>query len=269
MNDTGVLLFAFQSTKFDYLKLARWSAKNIKKFLNLPVCLVTDAKINDTKDFEYVINADPTGTMRYDYSTEESYQWNNGQRYEAYNLTPFNTTLVLDVDYIVASKQLLVLLEDPRDFVCHRSSIDVTGKTAEAAIFGQTQLPMAWATVIKFKKSTTSEIIFNLMEMIQKNYSHYANLYNFPDRTYRNDYALTIALYIAAGHRLSNKFFCSWPLFNSHASETVEKLSDNCYNIIYDKPFGNRQKLMRNKIENFDIHVMNKKSLEKIIEADI
>jgi len=269
MKNSGVLLFAFKSTKFDYLKLAEWSAKNIKKYLNLPVCLVTDIDINDKSCFEYVIKSKPTGTTRFDYVSNESYIWNNGQRYEAFKLTPFQTTIVLDVDYVVASNQLLKLLDDPRDFICHGSSIDVTGKTPETPNFGKLQLPMAWATVIKFTKSFESELIFSLMEMIQKNYSHYANLYHFQDRTYRNDYALSIALYIAAGHRLTDEFFCSWPLFNSHASETVQKIDSNSYNIVYHKTVNKRQKLMRNTITDFDIHVMNKVSMEDIIEADL
>ena len=269
MKNIGVLLFAFHSKKFDYLKLAQWSAKNIKKFLNLPVCLITDIDVEDQKSFEHVIKTKPFGTTRFDYSTNESYTWNNGQRYEAFKLTPFETTLVLDVDYIVASDQLLKLLDDPRDFICHGSSVDVTGKTQETPTFGKLHLPMAWATVIKFTKSFQAELIFYLMEMIQKNYSHYANLYHFQDRTYRNDYALSIALYIAAGHRLTDEFFCSWPLFNSHASETVQKNAPNSYNIVYHKTVNKRQKLMRNTINDFDIHVMNKLSLENIIETDL
>lgn len=269
MKDSGVLLFAFNSKKFDYIKLAKWSARNIKKFLNLPVCLVTDIDIDDQELFDYVKKTKTVGTTRFDHAKGESYIWNNGQRYEAFKLTPFQTTIVLDVDYIVASDQLLKLLDDPRDFICHGSSIDVTGKTSETPTFGKLQLPMAWATVIKFKKSFESELIFYLMEMVQKNYSHYANLYHFQDRTYRNDYALSITLYIAAGHRVTDEFFCSWPLFNSHASETIQQVDSTCYNIVYHKTPNKRQKLMRNRITNFDIHAMNKDSLGEIVEADL
>ena len=40
----GVLLFAHNNQKMDYVKLAIYCARKIKKYLNLPVALVTDSK---------------------------------------------------------------------------------------------------------------------------------------------------------------------------------------------------------------------------------
>jgi hypothetical protein len=40
--NSGVLLFAFNNEQVDYVSQARFLAKRIKKYLNLPTTLVTD-----------------------------------------------------------------------------------------------------------------------------------------------------------------------------------------------------------------------------------
>ena len=54
----GVVLFAFNNSSIDYIKQAIYCAKNVKKYLNLPVQLVTDGidYISDTFPFykEYI-----------------------------------------------------------------------------------------------------------------------------------------------------------------------------------------------------------------------
>ena len=41
---TGVVIFAFDNEHVDYTGMAAWSAHNIHRNLDLPVCLITDTK---------------------------------------------------------------------------------------------------------------------------------------------------------------------------------------------------------------------------------
>ena len=38
----GVVIFAFNNEATDYIAMAAWSAKNIRRHLELPVALITD-----------------------------------------------------------------------------------------------------------------------------------------------------------------------------------------------------------------------------------
>ena len=39
----GMLIFAFNNEATDYIAMAAWSARNIRRHLDLPVAVVTDA----------------------------------------------------------------------------------------------------------------------------------------------------------------------------------------------------------------------------------
>ena len=55
----GVLLFAFNNESINYIKQAIFCANRIKKYLDLPVSLVTDINVTEVKDhFDSVIKVD-------------------------------------------------------------------------------------------------------------------------------------------------------------------------------------------------------------------
>ena len=56
---SGVLIFAFNNEHIDYLAMANWSAKNIRRHLQLPVAVVTDQIVPTDYYFEQVIPAKP------------------------------------------------------------------------------------------------------------------------------------------------------------------------------------------------------------------
>jgi hypothetical protein len=123
---------------------------------------------------------------------------------DVYQASPFDQTLVLDADYVVASNQLQVLLDSNQDFLCHRWAYDVTGLQTfeDLNYFGNYHMPMWWATVMVFRRSKKAQAIFESMAMIRDNWTHYRNLYANTRTTYRNDHALSIALNIENGHTL-------------------------------------------------------------------
>ena len=115
----GVLLFAFNSPKYNYYEMAVATAKRINHFLGLPVTLVTDEESlpqNQTYIFDNTIitTADKTNSREWGV-------WMNKGRFRAYDLSPYDETILLDTDYMVNSDKLLKLFELPTDFCCHDS----------------------------------------------------------------------------------------------------------------------------------------------------
>jgi hypothetical protein len=60
---TGALIFAYNNEQIDYVSMAAWTARNIRRHLNIPVALVTDnAQAVDNPDFAHVNVIESTST---------------------------------------------------------------------------------------------------------------------------------------------------------------------------------------------------------------
>lgn len=264
---TGALLFAFNNEQTDYVKMAAWSARRIRHHLGIPVALVTDSHtLQNLNDFEVVITHAPgTGGSRYFEDYDSTVTWYNHARVDAFELTPWDYTLLLDADYVVDSDQLRCLFNTDRQFLCHRSAIDMSTGTVVDGLdtFGRYQLPMYWATVVLFRKSNISQYIFDCMRMIRNNWDHYRDLYAIDQRNYRNDYALSIALGIVNGHTQTVDEI-PWPLQNVMPHVRVERLAQS-WTLEYQDTCAS-PKIMC--FSQSDFHAMGKSYLEKIIETD-
>lgn len=265
----GVLIFAFNNDHIDYLAMANWSAENIRRHLDLPVCVVTDiTDIPSNYKFDYVVQAVAQGIAKRHFSDINiTVPWYNANRVDAYECSPWETTLVLDADYVVASDQLKILFKADQDFLCHRWSYDVTDQQAfdDLNYFGRYKMPMWWATVMLFRRSIAAELIFDSMRMIKDNWTHYRNLYSNNRSTYRNDHALTIALGIVNGHIL-NHADIPWRLSTVVPDHKLSIIKQDCYRI----DFLTQQKQPRHiDILNQDFHAMGKSYLGEIIAHSI
>jgi hypothetical protein len=265
---TGALIFAFNNETIDYVKMAAWCADNIRRHLNIPVAIVTDCTDpRRTGSFDRVIEATPgTGGTRYFEDYEKTVTWHNAGRTDAYSLTPWDRTLVLDADYVVASDQLKTLLNSDQEFVAHASAYDVTGLDSFAGLnhYGELDMPMSWATVMMFKRCEHAEYIFDCMKMIKNNWKHYKNLYKISSATYRNDYALSIALIIVSGQTLEHPAI-PWGLASLTPEHRVTQVGQDRYRVEYTDT-NNRSRWIT--VNNQDFHAMGKHHLENIIETN-
>jgi hypothetical protein len=263
----GVLIFAFNNEETDYLAMAEWSAGNVHRHLNLPVSVVTNADYTGTA-FDHVIYADPdSGGERYFEDYDATVTWHNAGRVNAYDLTPYDQTIVLDADYVVASNNLKRLLNVQQDFLCHRLAFDIAGQTDMSGlnVFGKYNMPMWWATVMMFRKSNTAQYIFDSMQMVRNNWQHYRDLYNIDRATYRNDFALSIALGIVNGHTQKVDEI-PWSLVSVMPNTQLSRYIDqDSYAIEYT---NSDKKLRFMSFEGLDFHAMGKKHLGDIVETD-
>ena len=260
---TGVLIFAYNNEQIDYLAMANWSAKNIRRHLNLPVCVVTNVPIPKEYRFEQSVYAKTEGKDTRSFGDIDGrVTWYNGNRSDAYSLSPWSKTLVLDADYVVASDQLKTLTELNHNFIAHKTAYDVTGKNDfnDLNNFGRHKMPMSWATVMMFKRSAQAEMIFECMQMIKQNWNHYVRLYGVSRSTFRNDFALSIALNIVNGH-VKHQFSIPWKLASVAHEHKLTQLSADEYRVDYKNVDGKAQWV---KVTG-DFHAMGKKHLGDIV----
>jgi len=266
---TGALIFAFNNEHTDYVRMAAWSAANIRRHLDIPVAVVTNMPEHELvkSSFDVVITAEAeSGGTRYFSDIGHSVTWNNAGRTDAYSLSPWEQTLVLDADYVVAGDQLSRVLAMPQDFVCHRwaGSVDHSQAFYQGNNwFGRPSMPMYWATVMMFRRSNHAAYVFDCMQMIRHNWTHYRELYGIDRATYRNDFALSIALGIVSGHT-STVDTIPWPLISVLPEQTVHQLAQDLYRVEYRDLQG---RLRNCSLNGIDLHVMGKQSLEAVIAA--
>jgi hypothetical protein len=122
---------------------------------------------------------------------------------------------------------------------------------------------MYWATVMMFRRSNHAAYVFDCMQMIRHNWTHYRELYGIDRSTYRNDFALSIALGIVSGHT-STVDTIPWPLISVLPEQTVHQLAQDLYRVEYRDPQG---RLRNHSLNGIDLHVMGKQSLEALIAA--
>ena len=114
-----------------------------------------------------------------------------------------------------------------------------------------------------FRQSQHAEFIFDLMNMIKENWQHYRNLYGIYRPTYRNDFALSIALCIVNGHTL-NHIDIPWKLATVTHDHRLTKI-DNYYRVDFTT-VNQKPKWIR---LDQDFHAMGKGQLGAIIAGTL
>ena len=260
----GALIFAFNNESTDYVAMARWSAARIRRWLDLPVAIVTDSQDPCLgQEFEHVIQADPgTGGLRRFDGIDSPVTWYNTGRPEAYDLTPWDHTLLLDADYVVASDQLKLVMSSPQDFVGMRWAVDVSGlmPAAELNTFGRHRLPQWWATVMSFRRSASAQFVFDSMKMVRANWQHYRDLYGITNALYRNDYALSIALTLVSGGS-GHIAEVPWMMHTVMPGVQVQALDQDTFRVYWQDQQG---RAVYADVAS-DLHVMDKRSLGALI----
>jgi hypothetical protein len=269
----GVLIFAFSNEKIDYLNHANWVADRVKKYLDLSTTIITDEKSINGREFSHdllITDALSGGKRNFDKGRcGADGTWYNKNRFQSYNLTPYDETLVIDSDYVVNSDQLLKIFDNPHNVLCHRDVYDVSGRGGflQYKTFGHHNFPHYWATILYFKKSPEAKQMFELMTMIKDNYGHYSKLYKFQLKPYRNDFVVSIALSILYGHRLGSVPTIPWDLPSAFSDVEVEQLDETKFQLMYEKWTGKEKKTVISKIKGTDFHCINKFALDKIVNA--
>ena len=260
----------------DYIQMACANAKNIKKYMqNDNVALVTDqagkdhvSKLNAETLFTHIIVTTPTSegtgpntnldmnvrSMRIGNKTIRL-PWKNQTRPDAYSLSPFNQTILIDSDYFVFDNTLDTIFETNKNILCgkHVKEISHQDSLIDYSRLHHQSIKLFWATVLYFKKSNESMLMFEMMKAVKQNWQFYSKMYKFEDsRTYRNDFAISVALHFLQGKKETTYY--DLPL-------TIMCLADK--NIMLNQKsfaFRYKDRWAGTGFPKQNIHIMNKES---------
>lgn len=267
----GVLLFALNNSEIDYTKLAVFAASRVKHFLNVPVSVVTDSREQLLKnDVDKVVDnvidiQDNISYTRRFYDGAETFKnlpWKNTTRHTSFELTPYDETLVIDVDYIINSSTLSYCWKNPHEFLIYKTGLDLASSTLVKYV-SEYSIPFYWATVFYFKKTDRVKALFDLVQYIKDNWKYHCLLYQLPDKKFRNDFAFSIAIHMLNGF-CSIEFVNNLPgklCYTSDRSYVLDITSDHIKLLL-----ENNNQYIPVKISSLDVHIMNKFSLIRCLE---
>jgi hypothetical protein len=258
----GAMIFALGRGAIDYVALARWSARRIQHWWQLPVTVVTDQSLDRT-GFDHVIEIETTetGATRWFEDLDGHVAWRNHDRCDAWHLSPYDRTVLVDADFVVASDGLRPIIALDR-FWCYQRAVAV-GAGYQFDTFGQHRHPLAWATVMAFGRDSESRYIFDAMRMIRDNWSHYRDLYHVDSRLFRNDFALSMALPLVNGH-VQPELPRAGAMLNVLPEQRLRQQGPDQFEVDFR---NSRGVLMRCVLDGQDFHAMCKSDLGEIVAA--
>lgn len=275
----GVLLFAFNNESINYIKQAQFLAKRINHYLNLPVTLITDIDIDKKypeyrKSFDSIIHQDSYAISKKRYNDGSLHKrylnFKNLGRENSYDLSPYDDTLVLDTDYIIANDSLNNCFVQNKNLLFFKDAvhIGVDKDLSEFDRISDTGIEFVWATAIFFRKTPENKIFFDLVKHIKEHYWHYRSVFQFKSPVYRNDFAFSIALHIMNGYK-SGTFAGTLPgkKFFSIDKDLLLDIDGDTFKFLVEKK-NHLGEYTIVKIQGSNVHVMNKFSLERVIDRD-
>jgi hypothetical protein len=192
----GVLLFCFNTADVSYHSILERCVTLIKKNLQLEITVVTN--------YDTFKNMSPMGFINYKFIEPElgnkknGKEWLNVDRHMSYELSPYDTTLVMDIDYLPFTDNLRQFLDTSYDFLISKEAHDLTGRNS-FNMNRWSMIDMVWATVFVFRKGKQAKRIFETIKYVKKYYSYFVEMYRIYAKNYRNDYAFSIALQQSLG----------------------------------------------------------------------
>jgi hypothetical protein len=282
----GILIYAHNSRNLDYLDLALISGRLAKKNLKVSVSLVTDRstiewseksnKLTSVNEiFDQIILSDDYvhGYHRRLYdgiNHKEEIPFLNKDRCSAWDLTPYDQTLLIDSDFLIMSEALNEYWSIDSDFIIAEGANDLNFESRleyNDRYISEVGIEMRWATTIMFKKTEFSKKIFDTVKFVRENYSYFGDLYRFDYRTFRNDIAFSVANHILNGQMNLHQYFLPCISTSIDKDILIDVKKDRLFFLISSK-YENSYVPCSNS--GHDIHVMNKQSLirnkEKLLE---
>lgn len=262
----GVLLFASNNGEIDYTTLAEQCAARCKQYLNVPVSLITTTptEIKHPEVFDALIVVSENDSVQYrNFKNGDTHSqvgvWKNFSRADAWELTPYDETLVIDVDYFLYTDTLKWCFDQPSDLVVAKHSVDLSFQRnqQEFTHLGNTLVDFYWATVFFFRKTAETKTFFDLISHIKDNWIYYKQQYQFSSRLYRNDFSFSIAANILKGLVTDLPF----ALHFVADQDVVLEVTDDCCKVLTQQRHG---RYFVCDIRDVDLHIMNKLALQEL-----
>lgn len=287
-NSKGILMFAHNNDEIDYFKLAVLNALLIQKHCKLKkdqIAVVTDQASYDwackelgkrliNKAVKHLIFVEKDRQFKYsnirvykDTSlTPKELSFYNRDRCDAYDLSPFEETILIDADYMILSNKLndcwghnndLMMSWDYKD-ICVDRELPSLHRISPLGI------TMYWATVVYFKKTEYVETFFNFVKHTRDNRDYYRDLYKLPGSIYRNDFSFSIGAHMISG--LQDKGIPELPfkLYKSFDTDDIHSVESDNSIVLYLEKQRSPGDFILTKWTGVDLHIMNKWAINRI-----
>jgi hypothetical protein len=246
-----------------------------KKYLNVPVSLITDISTVDwmkssqiydvaNKVFEHVIVVDKPQTNNsrklYDGANSAVVPFINSNRSSAWEVTPYDRTLLIDSDFLIFSDRLSEYWNVDSDLMIGESMNDICAPSRAGyhdRYVSDVGIKLYWATTVMFTKNSNTKIFFDLIKHIKDNYQYYADTYRFDSKQFRNDIAFSVAKHIMDGFEQSNAINLP-PILTLLDKDMLYEVNKKLSVLVSPRSDTN---FCAAALSNIDIHVMNKQSI--------
>ncbi len=278
----GVLLFAENNKRLNYLKLAIIAAKCIKNNMgqetNVAVVTTqssidwfTDKSVLDI--FNDVIIRDPQQDAQENVRTYRDTRYHsvqdlflNKSRASAYELSPYDETILVDVDYFVLNDSLNAVWGNQEEFLINKKAHSLTHRPLSGPEFRLNPygIRMYWATLIYFKKCPKAKLIFELVDHVKECWDYYKHVYDFPGTLYRNDFAFSIALHMLNGFTDDTDFAKPFPvdhILTAIDTDQFIEFEDKTTMKFFVNDEKETYKFYVTKVKAVNVHCLNKISI--------
>lgn len=280
---TGGLIFAFNSRDVDYAITAVIAGGLAKKHLEIPMSLVLDDSTLDwmkqsdlitiaEKVFEKFIIVERPKNYKHrilnDGDQTSTVPFINSGRSSAWDLTPYDRTLLIDSDFLILSNNLKKYLDSNESLMISSSINDIKGDRIGYLDLNVSDVGvhLYWATTVIFTKNEESKIFFNLVKTIEQKYEVFADVYRYDPKLYRNDISFSVAKHIFDGFEEESSS-CLPPVLTVYDKDSLVDVIDQKLVFLISKESGGFYPC---SIKTLDIHCMNKQSLirnkDKLLE---
>jgi hypothetical protein len=287
-NKRGVLMFAHNNTEIDYFKLAvvnslliqkNLGVKNItvvtdphslkygektlgkrliKKAINNIIVVEKDKKFKERNQRIYKDTSHKT----------ELLSFYNANRCDAYDISPYEETLLLDVDYLVLSDTLNQCWGHNNELMMNWKYQDIMFERKDHTLkrLHDCGITMYWATVVYFRKTDYVKNFFEIVKHVKQNAPYYRDIYRWPGTLYRNDYSFSIAAHMISGFvdkgipQLPTTLYKSFDTDDIHSANGLNSI------IMYLERPDQPADFILTKWKDMDLHVMNKWAINRVSE---
>jgi hypothetical protein len=271
----GILIYAHNSQSVDYALMSVISGGLAKKHLKVSVSLVTDeSTIEWMKDsgiydiantvFEHIIIVEKPQTNNsrklYDGTDNVVVPFINSNRSSAWDLTPYDRTLLIDSDFLIFSDRLSEYWNVDSDLLIGKSINDIYDNNRVGyhdRYISDVGIKLYWATTVMFTKNIKTKIFFELVKHIKDNYQYYADTYRFASKQFRNDIAFSIAKHILNGFEQNDNEDLP-PVLTLLDKDVLYAVNKKLTVLISPKCDSD---FCAASITDTDIHIMNKQSI--------
>ena len=282
----GVIMFAHNNSEIDYFRLAVVNALLVQKNLGIKdITVVTDPHslkqgektlgkrlikkaINNIIVIEKDKNFKERNLRLYkDTShTAKHLPFYNVNRCDAYDLSPYDETILLDVDYLILSDTLNHCWGHNNELMMNWKYQDIMYERKDPSLkrLYDMGITMYWATVVYFRKTEYVESFFNIVKHVKNNPQYYKDLYKWQGTLYRNDYSFSIAAHMMSG--FVDKGIPQLPttLYKSFDTDDIHSAKDEHTIIMYLEKPRSPGDFMLTKWQGIDLHIMNKWAINRV-----